>query len=197
MTDGADSDHLPAGSFKSGRLHWNYAESDGMFEVWTHEDVTAADLAAAVCRLSTLRGVKADVVRVKMLPPSSEVLGAVQTEFEVREEYDEALQQALRLLGVGDGGREMCSYGMPSDYRGWLGYARLTAEEFRRGMAGDTSESPLWDLAAEVMIGTSAVAFSMRFGHSALPFTTAVALHGLRQQLSGLDAYDGGEGVGR
>ncbi len=197
MTDSTGPDQPASGSFNSGRFHWSYASSDGMYDVWTHEEVTAADLGAAVRRFSTLHGVKADTVRVRMLPPSSEVLGAMQTEIEVREEYDTALQQALRFLGVGDGGREMCSYGMPSEYRGWLGYARLTAEEFRRGMAGDMSESPLWDLAAEVMIGTSAVAFSMRFGHAALPFTTAVALHGLRQQLTGIEAYGGGEGVGR
>jgi hypothetical protein len=189
MTDRSDPAQPVAGNFNSSRSHWSFAQSDGMFDVWTHDDITAADFGAAVRRLSALHGVKANTVRVRMLPPSSEVLGAVQTEIEVREEYDEALQQALRLLGVADIGREMCSYGMPSEYRVWLGYARLTAEEFRRGMAGDMSESPLWDLAAEVMIGTSAVAFSMRFGHTALPFTTAVALQGLRSELAGLDVH--------
>jgi hypothetical protein len=55
MTDGAGPDQPAAGSFKSGRFHWNYAESDGMFDVWTHDEVTAADLGAAIRRLSTLR----------------------------------------------------------------------------------------------------------------------------------------------
>jgi len=169
-----------AGHFTVGNLHWRYAEDDGKFDLWClNDEVTVPSVAAASRHLRTLHPVRPSAIRVRTVPAPYEALDEPLTWNDLRPEYDRMLKAALRLLGVDANNYD--TGGMPSEYRGWLNYARIKAQHYywTDGEAND----PLTKIAYEVVTGACAVSLSMRNGHVTLPFTMAVALAGLRKHI--------------
>ena len=77
----------------------------------------------------------------------------------------------------------MCSYGMPSECRGWLAFVREKAEQWITRSVGvhDAAIEKTRLLARQLMMLTGAVHASMVYGSETLPYTTAVALAEMRR----------------
>jgi hypothetical protein len=176
-----------SGSFVVKDVSWGFARrDDGTFELWSHHDeVGVPDVAAASRYLRTHDPARPSAIRLRTVPAPAEVLGEPMTWNALRPAYDNALKDALRILGTD--ARDWDTGGMPSDYRGWLMTARDIAIRSMRRM--DTNGLPASgtyeheELAAEIVMGTCSVAFSMRYTKATLEFTMAVALAGLRGRL--------------
>jgi hypothetical protein len=109
---------------------------------------------------------------------------------ELREAFDDALCGSLIALGLPprdvQGMREYAG-GMPSDYRGWLGFAAEKAEEYLvisrmdqlERPSSALSSYPATAIANAVVSASRSIAFSMREGQATLPFTMAVGLKAL------------------
>jgi hypothetical protein len=169
------------GSVLVGQTSWGWAEQGAACEFWCQSD-EPQDPAALLDGAKWARAeMSSDLVvpRARTLPSTFAVLGEILALGEALGRYDTVLLEALRFLGV-DGAKSMCDYGMPSEYRGWLAWAREKALKALPRLERDASRR---DVAEEIMMGTCAVAFSMRFGHVNTPFTIAVAIDGLRKVL--------------
>ena len=171
-----------AGQFYIGDVHWGYVERDGKLDLWSlDEEVTVPQIAAASRDLRALHPAKPSAIRVRTVPAPYEAMNAPVDWDYLRPEYDRMLIMALRFLGVGANGYD--TGGMPSEYRGWMFYASTTAQKFLAQTASESTNFDLRHLADEIVMGTSAVAFSMRYGRVTLPWVMAVALAGLRNQM--------------
>jgi hypothetical protein len=115
----------------------------------------------------------------RTVPSTYAIIGQIASVGDLLQPYDELLFQALRQLEVTNA-ESMCDYGMPSDYRGWLAWARQNAMAFIELEEGNADQRTV---AEEIVIGTSAVAFSMRYGQVTTPYTLAMAIKGLTEVL--------------
>jgi hypothetical protein len=168
------------GSVGVGDRTWSWVLIAGSAEMWetSGEAVDTSEILEARERVRTAASGGAVEPRVRLLPPASSVLGHDLEAVAVRERYDEVLLRALDRIGV-SGGAEMCDYGMPSDYRGWLAWARERARKAPDEVSNEEGAERIRYIAEEIAMGTSAVAFSMREGHAVTPFITSIAIKGL------------------
>jgi hypothetical protein len=169
------------GTFHVAETTWGWAEQGSTSEFWCEadeaQDPAAINHAAQLARNEMSSDLATPTART--VPSTYAIIGHIAALGDLLQPYDELLFQALRLLDVTDA-RSMCDYGMPSDYRGWLACARQSAMPFIDLEEGNEDQRKV---AEEILMGTSAVAFSMRFGHMTTPYTLAVAIKGLREAL--------------
>ena len=155
---------------------------DEYLDLWSlNEDVSVPNIATASRELRALHPAKPSAIRVRTVPAPYEAVNAPVDWDYLRPEYDRMLIAALGFLGVDATGYD--TGGMPSEYRGWMFYASTAAQKFLAQTASESRNFDLRHLADEIVMGTSAVAFSMRYGRVTLPWVMAVALAGLRDQM--------------
>lgn len=176
-------DRISEGSVEVGDRTWSYVELEDNVEMWVDSGDALDPREIMDARAPVRAAASSDLVepRVRLMPSTFAIVGSALDVGELRERYDAALLRALGALGVA-GAAEMCDYGMPSDYRGWLSWARERADEVQRTTRDNDAER-IRNLAEEIIMGTCAIALSMREGHTVTPYITAVALKGLEMRL--------------
>lgn len=178
---GSMRENASGGTFHVGQTTWGWAEQGANAEFWCAadepQDPAAINYAARRARDEMSSDLMTPTTRT--VPSTYAIIGQIATLGDLLQPYDELLIQALRLLDVANA-KSACDYGMPSEYRGWLAWARKNAMPFIDAEEGNEDQR---NVAEEVVMGSSAVAFSMRFGHVTTPYTLAVAIKGLRETL--------------
>ncbi len=164
------------------------------------EDVPAKVVGAAA------RAVKAALAParirpcVRLLPSVRMILGKDLDRDQLIEAFNDLLNRSLRVLGASNEEiEEWCSYGMPSEYRGWLASARkhamrqMVRTNFGWDCIGDSPEESKTNLASEVVLGTSAVAVSMRHTYATFDISLATAIKGLSSEMGFVDLFPNDE----
>lgn len=174
-------EHASGGTFHVDQTTWGWAEQGANAEFWCAADEPQEPAAINYAARRARDEMSSDLLTptARTVPSTYAIIGQIATLGDLLKPYDELLIQALRLLEVANA-KSACDYGMPSEYRGWLAWARQNAMSFIHVEEGNEDQR---DVAEEVVIGSSAVAFSMRFGHVTTPYTLAVAIKGLREAL--------------
>jgi hypothetical protein len=159
-------------------------EVAGKAEMWVDSGEALDPSEILEARAPVRAATSSDLVepQVRLMPSTFAIVGSALDVVALRERYDAALLRALHALGVA-GAAEMCDYGMPSDYRGWLSWARERADEVQRTARDSDDSERIRSIAEEIAMGTSAIALSMREGHTVTPYITAVAVKGLEMRL--------------